>query len=141
MKFAKSSSEVNLASKVTIFVAVILGALLAGHFALKPPTSLPDQMKLLIYEDGKVVRSEALSQDDRYLKDLESWIASHRSGWWIDLNSYAPGIELKSDEISVNLISSGSHLVVNFRRGGTWLQVSRRLQGDETDAIRRGLSS
>jgi hypothetical protein len=102
-------------------------------------SSFPQHFEYFKYRDGHIVGKEVIHHGDPRYDALRSMLRRQSNDWIIDVNSYAPMLYFKSDQMYVNC--RDDLIVVNFVEtpSGRWKQMSNPIHGCR-EAVLAGLA-
>jgi len=102
---------------------------------------MPRSFDYYRYENGQIVEKAVVREGDPGYNALRRLLNSHRAGWNIDLNTYAPELSFQSKGMIIDC--RDDMVIVNFRKNGngSMVELTNRFSGCRTkvlDAINHG---
>ncbi len=141
MKFRISERDSVTAMLLMTFLSAVAGVSCIQAF---PAQTMPPSFDYYRFQDGQIIEKTVVHEGDPAYDALRKLVGSHRAGWNIDLNTYAPELSFQSKNMTIDC--RDDMVVVNFRESGTgsMTQLTNNFPGCRTkvlDAIRGQLGA
>ncbi len=123
----------RLLALVPAVVALLVSA--AGCIHTVNPAKIAPPYKVTVYEHGAYSPEHVFTADSAEGKQISAWIESHRSGWSLSIDSYAPYRLIRGEQFMLNF---GRRLCILNYRGGLgnrWTQVTRQIEERDFPAV------
>jgi hypothetical protein len=80
-------------------IAVVVGVSCSQDF---PSQTLPNKFEYLHFQNGRIIERTAVHEGDPAYDVLVGFLKTPGASWSLDLNTYAPSLSFKSEDMMIN---------------------------------------
>lgn len=88
-----------------------------------PEANIPPAFTYVIYSNGAKIQEKRIAAGDVEYDAIKRVLIFERTGWIYDFNTYVPARVYSSTTMNINCWGGG--LVVNYKDGAHWAQISK----------------
>ena len=116
MKKLKSLFKILLIVLAILFIVYQAFYYSSVRSLYKIVDNFPKEFEHYTYDKGSYSDKVLIDNSDVRYQKLHKWFLENKSGWEIDINTYAPGEVFFSNELRINILGDG--VIVDFYDGG-----------------------